>query len=176
MHRRAVLAGLASGTGVVAGCTGRLFRANTPPDVSNPSGQAVIRPLDTPYIRAGISSEAEHYFDAWLFRAGDFFPATDAAAAGDFADTVAALSTAQFAVLTNLRTAAAAPAYLWPTETTWRGGRLQLTLTRQPRGPIEAPAEAVGVTITVFDVDGEPPGGAELILPSGATFTVGTPD
>lgn len=176
MRRRTFLACLAGGTALSAGCNASLFGANASREVYNPSGHAAIRPLDEPYVRQGLTSDSEQYLYARLFRPGDSPPVTETQDAAEFSDAVDDLSGDQFAVLTNLRTAAAAPAYLWPTGTDWSDGRLRIELERRAKTPVDAGAEAVGVALTVFDVDGEPPAGADIVFPSGAISAVGTRD
>lgn len=135
MRRRTFLACLAGGTALSAGCNASLFGANASREVYNPSGHAAIRPLDEPYVRQGLTSDSEQYLYARLFRPGDSPPVTETQDAAEFSDAVDDLSGDRFAVLTNLRTAAAAPAYLWPTGTDWSDGRLRIELERRAKTP-----------------------------------------
>lgn len=176
MQRRAMLAGLAGGTALVAGCSTSLFTGPTAPSVYNPTGHAAVRPLEEPYLQPGLTTDSEQYLFARLYQTGDSPPVAQMPDATEFADVVATMADDQFALLTNLRTAAGVPAYLWPTETRWIDDRLQIDLTREAKAPLDSGVEAVGVALTVFEVDGEPPAGARIVFPSGATMAVGTSD
>lgn len=195
MRRRALLAGLTSLAGSVAlsGCgaaptdDGSESDGSTAADrrtsddagdspavrdVYNPTGRAVARPLDRPLVRAGLTAETDQYLHARLFRPGDSI-AVAREAGSWLADSVTALSSGQFALLTNLRTAAAAPAYWWPKSTGYEGGTLRIELERQTSVSVDADAaEAVGVALTVFEYDGEEPGDVDVRFPSGASIRV----
>lgn len=161
------------GTPVLAGCTAPLSIDSTR-DVYNPTGRATIRPLDTPLISHGIDSNSDRYLYARMFHPGDSLSVTDEPDAEWYSEAVSSLATGQFAILTNLRTAASAPAHFWPIETGWQDGQLQIKLERETKSLTESCKEVVGVALTIFNVDGEPPEGAEVIVPGGATISVGT--
>lgn len=171
MQRRALLTSMAGGMVLVSGCTSA-FTEPTSKEVYNPTGQAKMRPIDEPIIQHGITSESEQYLYARLFVPGDSLAVTDAPGALDFSKAIDELTENQFAILTNLRTAAAAPAYFWPAGTHLKDGQLRIEMERQPKSPLDTGVEAVGVALTFFDIDGEPPDGANIVFPSGATFAV----
>lgn len=174
MERRALLATLASGTAVIAGCSADENQSPTRREVFNPTGQATIRPLDEPLIRQGLTADSNQYLYARLFEPGDSLPVTDRPDTSALAEAVDDLTDQQFAVLTSLRTAGAAPAHFWPAATEWTDGRLRIELERQTISTEPETAEVVGVALTVFDVTGEVPSGADIVFPSGATMTVGS--
>jgi hypothetical protein len=139
-------------------------------DVYNPTGRAVARPLDRPLVRSGLTAETDQYLFARLFRPGDSV-AVAREEGSWLADSVASLSTGEFALLTNLRTATAAPAYWWPKSAEYEGSALRIELERQTSVSVETDeAEAVGVALTVFEYDGEEPGDVAVVLPSGASI------
>lgn len=175
MRRRALLAGIAGSTALLAGCNANANSSRSTPDVFNPSGPATARPLEAPYVRHGLTADAEQYLYARLFHPGDSLPVTDDPDASDFAEAVDDLAETEFAVLTNVRVAGAAPAFFWPTATKWRDGRLRIVLERRSLDAAVDVDEVVGVALTTFEVDGEVPDGATLVLPSGATISVGHP-
>lgn len=175
MQRRALLAGVAGSATLLAGCNADALSSRTPPDVYNPTGQATVRPLEEPFLRHGLTAETERYLHARLFHPGDSLAVTDDPDAADFAEAVEDLAENEFAILTNVRVAGAAPAYLWPTPTgtRWRDGRLVIDLERQSLDADTDADEVVGIAITIFEVDGDLPDGADLVLPGGATLSVG---
>src|SRR6056297_1252501 len=123
MNRRALLTMTLGGTTALAGCNTSLsFRE--PRDAFNQTGRAMIRRLDRPFIQHGMDSSSDQYFYARLFTPGDSLPVTDEPDAQWYSDAVGELATDQFALLTNLRTAASAPAYFWPTDTKWENEQL----------------------------------------------------
>lgn len=178
MQRRALLAGVAGSTALLAGCNVNALSSRPTPDVYNPTGQATVRPLEEPFVRHGFTADAEQYLYARLYHPGDSLAVTDDPDAADFAEAVEDLAENEFAILTNLRVAGAAPAYLWPTPTgtRWRDGRLVIDLERQSLDADTDADEVVGIAITSFEVDGELPDGADLVLPSGAILSVGQPE
>lgn len=170
MRRRALLTGLAGGVTVLAGCT--TSAEDAPREVYNPTGRSTVRPLDEPLIQHGLTSESDQYFYARSFQPGDALPVTDDSDAEWLSETVDDLSGDQFAVFTNLRTAARAPAYFWPANTEWTDGRLHVELERQTISAEIETAEAVGVALTTFDCDGDPPDDAAVVFPGGATLSL----
>jgi hypothetical protein len=173
MKRRALLATLAGGTAVVAGCSTDQSQTPTRREVFNPTGRAIIRPLDAPLVRQGLTDESGQYMYARLFEPGDSLPVTDGADASALAATVDDLTDQQFALLTSLRTAGAAPAHFWPTTAEWVDGQLRIELERQTISTDPEAAEVVGVALTGYDVTGEVPGGADVVFPGGAVMQVG---
>ena len=189
MRRRALLASLA-GAAALSGCgagpatTGdgtvdsedrAATEASGPTvrDVFNPTGRAVARPLGDPLVRGGLTSDTDQYLHARLFRPGDSVAVTDDGSW--LAESVDALTDGEFALLTNLRTAAAAPAYWWPERTGYDAGTLRIEVARQSSVSVDAAgAEAVGVALTTFEYDGRAPEGADVVFPSGATIRVGS--
>lgn len=169
MRRRTLLASIAGGAGIFAGCLTDSTTAD-PSDVYNPTGQAVIRPLEEPYIQHGLSEDSEQYLQGRLFQSADSLAITEREGASDFSEAIDELSDDQFAILTALRTSASAPAYFWPGETRWSNNVLRIELHRQRKDPIEAGGEVVGLAITTFDYEGAFPDTVELELPSGALF------
>lgn len=141
-------------------------------DVYNPTGRAVARPLGRPLVRSGLAAETDQYLFARLFRPGDSVAVAREEGAW-LADAVASLSEEQFSLLTNLRTAAAAPAYWWPKSTEYEAGTLRIELERQTSVSVETDEpEAVGVALTAFEYDGEGPGDVTVVFPSGASIRV----
>jgi hypothetical protein len=192
MRRRALITSLVGSTALLSGCIADAPTGNsedTPSEdsgtsststsfreVFNPTGQATIRALDDPLIQHGLTAESEQYLHGQLFYSGDAVPVTDSADATWIAETVDDLSSDQLAVLTNLRTAGAAPAHLWPTATgaTWSDGGLHVQLERQTITTTVDRDEAVGVALTVYQYTGKRPTDVSLVFPSGATLSIGT--
>lgn len=170
MHRRALLSGLAGGAALLAGCS----TDASPPKVYNPTGTAKTRPLDEPFARNGITSETEQYVYARLFRPGDEIAVVDDPDAQWLAEGVDALSEGQFALLTMLRTAGAAPAYLWPrpSGTVREDDRVRIELERKTITTDGEADEVVGVALTTFEHDGDPPAEIDVVLPGGAVLSV----
>lgn len=109
---------------------------------------------------------------AWTYAPGDTLAVTDADDAEGWADSVADLSDRQFALLTYLRVAGSAPAYLFP-ERESRGsedGHLELSLRRETIGDLVDSDEAVGVSLAVFEYEGGSPETVAVELPGGAMF------
>lgn len=127
-------------------------------------------------MQDGLTSDSEQYLYARMFQPGDVLAVTDRPDAERFSEAIDDLSEGGFAILSKLRTAAAAPAYFWASSTDWESGRLEITLERQTSSYDEAGDEVVGVALTRFDYDGEPPTGADVIFPGGATISVGQPN
>lgn len=173
MNRRSLLGVLASGsTLITAGCLTGTSTSDTSGKAYNPRGQAVVRPLDEPYIQHGLTEDSEQYLYGRLFQSTESLAVTGREEAADFSDAVDDLAEDQFAILTTLRTAAAAPAYFWPTETDWNDELLRIDFQRQTLDPVDTGNEAVGVALTTFDYEGSLPDTVELTLPSGALLTV----
>jgi hypothetical protein len=186
MRRRALLSSLIGSTVFLSGCfadaptgdsgeTPSPDSSASPGEVFNPTGQATIRPLDEPLIQHGLTAESEQYLYGRLFSPGDTVPVTENGDATWLAERVEELSSDQFAVLTNLRTAGAVPAHFWPTPTgaTWSDDGLQIQLERQTISTTTGTDEAVGVALTVYQYTGKQPTDVSLIVPSGATLSIG---
>lgn len=172
MQRRTLLTSLAGGAVVLAGCSTTAF-STTMGDVYNPRGMATIRPLDEPILQHGMSMDSDQYLYARVFHPGDTLPVADNPDASQYSEAIQDLSEDEFALFTNLRTAAAVPAYFWPTTAQWEDGRLTITLERQSSSYDGAGEEAVGVALTRFEYDGDRPAAADVIFPGGATRSVG---
>lgn len=187
MRRRALLTSLVGSTALLSGCSADVPTGNSedtpstdpstssPREVFNPTGRATIRPLDEPLIQHGLTADSEQYLYGRLFSPGDTVPVTDRADTTWLAERVDELSSDQFAVLTNLRTAGAAPAHFWPTPTgaTWDDEGLQIQLERQTISTTAETNEAVGVALTVYQYTGEQLSDVSLVFPSGATLPIG---
>jgi hypothetical protein len=174
MHRRALLVSLGAVAGL-SGCSSDPTGGPEPAelrDVYNPTGRAVARPIDDPLMRGGLTSSSEQYLCARMFSPGDSVAVTDESASW-LSEAVESLSDGEFALLTCLRTAAAAPAHWWPSETEFVEGGLRIVLERQPfvSAAVDA-VEAVGVALTTFEYDGERPDAADVLFPSGAVVRV----
>jgi len=118
------------------------------------------------------------YVFARTYAPGDTLAVTDAEAAEGWADSVADLSDQQFALLTSLRVAGAAPAYLFPERSgppDPEGDRLTLSLHRETVGDPLDSDEAVGVSLAVFEYEGGAPGSVVVALPGGAAFELAGP-
>lgn len=172
IQRRTFLSGLAGGTVMLAGCASDPFSTNST-TVSNPTGMATVRPLDEPIIQHGLTTGSGQYLYARMFQPGDTPSVTDQPNAEQYAEAVDDISEGEFAIFTNIRTAAAVPAYFWPAETEWRSGRLKITLERQTGSYDGAGDEVVGVALTRFHYEGDMPTDADIIFPSGAIISVG---
>ncbi|MFC7044381.1 hypothetical protein ACFQH6_02225 [Halobacteriaceae archaeon GCM10025711] len=175
MQRRALLSSLVGGTVMVSGCASNPFSTSST-EVYNPTGMATIRPIDTPIIQHGLTTDSEQYLYARMFQPGETLAVTDQPDAENYAEAIDELSGGEFAVFTNIRTAAAAPAYFWPADTEWRDGRLEITLERQTASYDGTGDEVVGVALTRFNYEGDTPPGADILFPSGATISVGQAD
>lgn len=175
MQRRALLTSLAGGTVALTGCSSTAFSTETG-EVYNQSGMATIRPLDEPILQHGMSTDTDQYLYARVFHPGDTLPVTDNPDAAQYAEAVEDLSEDEFALFTNLRTAAAVPAHFWPTSAEWEDGRLGIELERRSSSYDGAGQEAVGVALTRFEYRGDRPAGADVRFPGGATFSVGQGD
>lgn len=190
MRRRAFLTSLVGGTAILSGCTtdaptgdsgdsppgdsSTASTSNSFREIYNPTGRATIRPIDEPLIQHGLTAESEQYLHGGLFYPGDSVPVTDSRDATWLAETVAALSSDQFAVLTNLRTGGATPAHFWPTATgaTWGDGGLHIQLERQTITTNVESDEAVGVALTVYEYRGKRPTDVRLAFPSGTSLSI----
>ena len=159
----------------MAGCTDNTF-SNETRDVYNPTGMATIRPLDEPILQHGMSTGTEQYLYAGMFHPGDTLAVTDSPDADRFSEAIDDLSEGEFALFTNLRTAASAPAYFWPTSSDWENGRLKIKLERRTSSYDGSGEEVVGMALTIFDHRGDRPTGADVIFPSGATIPIGQVD
>ena len=108
---------------------------------------------------------------------------TDTEGAASFAEKVEALSSAEFALLTSLRTGIATPAYFWPSDTQLEDDRLEIRLARQTIANGETATrsrlaesealEAVGTTLTFFEYTGAAPASLAVVFPSGETIQPG---
>lgn len=175
MQRRALLSSIAGSTAVVAGCAAPSNSTDTA-EVYNPTGMATIRPLDEPIMQHGLKTGSGQYLYGRLFQPEETLPVTQQPDAERYSQAVEDVSEGEFAVFTNLRAAAGAPAYVWPADTEWSDGRLEITLERQTLSYDGTGDEVVGVALTTFQYDGTTPTGADLIFPSGATISVGQAD
>ncbi|MFC7229447.1 hypothetical protein N0B31_18765 [Salinirubellus salinus] len=177
MDRRALLASLAAGTTALAGCAS-LTGPGPTENVRLARGQSTVRPLADPLIRGAPSTADAPYFFASTYAPGDTLAVTDTERAEGYADSVADLSDRQFAVLTYLRVAGAAPASLFPEPSGPReseDGRVELSLRRDTVGdPLESD-EAIGVSLAVFEYEGGTPESVVVELPGGATFELAGP-
>ena len=141
-------------------------------------GRSTVRPLADPLVRGGPSSEDAPYVYARPYAPGDTLAVTGAEGAEGYADSVADLTDGQFALLTHLRVAGAAPAYLFPERSGQpapEDGQLTLSLRRETVGDPLDSDEAVGTSLAVFEYDGGPPERVAAELPGGATFELRGP-
>ena len=141
-------------------------------------GRSTVRPLADPLVRGGPSTPDAPYVFARTYAPGDTLAVTDAEGAEGYADSVADLSEGQFALLTHLRVAGAAPAYLFPDPTGTtpvEDGRLTIPLVRDTVGDPLDSDEAIGTSLAVFEYDGGPPETVVAELPGGATFELAGP-
>ena len=169
MRRRTLLsAATAAAATAISGCAAQR------PEPIGPSGEAHARPLDEPFMQGGMTAETDRYVYARLYHPDDSLQSVEGEWGDWLSDAVDGLESGQFGLLTNLRTAAAAPAYLWPTEATFADGSLRITLGREEFADagIET-AEAVGVAFAIYGFEGDPPQSADIVLPSGATLSLG---
>lgn len=172
MQRRALLTSIVGGTVALTGCSSTAFSTETG-DVYNPTGMATIRPLDEPIMQQGMSTNSDQYLYARMLHSGDELIVTDNPDATQYSEAIDDLSEDEFALFTNLRTAAAVPAYFWPTNAEWEDGRLKIELERQTSSYDGTGEEAVGVALTRFNFEGDRPTGADVIIPGGVTLSVG---
>jgi hypothetical protein len=172
MQRRALLSTVAAtATAALAGCTGQ----QRPRSLA--SGTAKARPIDEPFMRHGMTADSDQYVYARLYHEGDGVATVDGDRGDWLSRAVDDLGEQQLGILTNLRTGAGAPAYLWPDGTKSADGRLHVGLSREELGDSAAVEgeEAVGVAFAVYDFEGDPPQGLDVVLPSGATMSLGSP-
>jgi len=175
MQRRSLLTSLVGGTVALTGCSSTAFSTKMG-DVYNPTGMATIRPLAEPIQQHGMSTDSDQYLYARMFHPGDTLAVTDNLDAAQYSEAIEDLAEEEFALFTNLRTAATVPAYFWPTNAEWEDGRLEIELERQTSSYDGTGEEAVGVALTKFEYQGDRPDGAVVIFPGGATFSVGRRD
>lgn len=109
-----------------------------------------------------------------MFQPGDTLSVTDQKDAERYSEAIDTVSEDEFAILTNLRTAAAEPAYFWPADTEWRDKSLNIILERQTGSYDSTADEVVGVALTTFSFEGESPTGADIVFPSGTKISVGS--
>jgi hypothetical protein len=141
-------------------------------------GRSTVRPLGDPLVRGGPSTDEAPYVYARTYAPGDTLAVTDAERAEGYADSVADLTDGQFALLTHLRVAGTAPAYLFPERSGSPDpdeGRLELSLWRETVGDPLDSDEAVGVSLAVFEYEGGAPESVVAELPGGATFELAGP-
>jgi len=172
MQRRALLTSFVGGTVALTGCSTTAFSTERS-DVYNPTGMATVRPLDEPIQQHGMSTDSDQYLYARMFQPGDTLAVTDNPDAAQYSEAIEDLAGEEFALFTNLRTAATVPAHFWPTNAEWEDGRLEIELERQTSTYDGAGEEAVGVALTKFEYDGDRPNGADVVFPGGATVSVG---
>ncbi len=91
---------------------------------------------------------------------------------------MADLGESQFALLTFLRVAGAAPAFLSPDlgdSPPFEDGRLTVSLVRDTVGDPLDSDEAIGTSLAVFEYEGRAPDTVVVDLPGGATFELRGP-
>lgn len=123
-----------------------------------------------------MSTDSDQYLYARMFHPGDTLSVIDNPDAAQYSEAIEDLTEDEFALFTNLRTAASVPAYFWPTIAEWEDGRLEIEMERQTSSYEGAGEETVGVALTKFEYQGDRPNGADVIFPGGATFSVGRGD
>lgn len=170
MQRRALLGAVAGSISLLAGCGG-----SGPPRVTLESGFGATRPIDEPVIQHGMTAESGQYEWVRLLQAGDTIPTVDSPEGKQLSGAIDDIEDGQFGLLTNLRTAGAAPAFYWPDQTEIEDGRLRIELARNSLDTTVDAEEAIGYAFARFSVvNSDVPDGGTVVYPSGATTTVGS--